>query len=63
MPKRDEAAIVARRNKSIAEQVDEIKNNRELGMRRAYHSSVLAELERRNKYKTSVHVHSSDDED
>ena len=51
MPKRDEAVVVARRNKSIAEQIDEIKNSRELGMRRAYHSSVLAELERRNRYQ------------
>ena len=44
----DDAAVIAKRNKSIAEQIDAIKNDKDLAMRRTVHSSAMYDLERKS---------------
>ena len=44
----DDAAVIAKRNKSIAEQIDDIKNDKDLAMRRTVHSSAMYELGRKS---------------
>ena len=42
----DDAAVIAKRNKSIAEQIDAIKKDKDLAMCRTVHSSAMYEFER-----------------